>query len=256
MTANQDRDYHAGGIPAPAGTLSVVIQAGGESRRMGRDKALVPFLGRPMIERIIERVSPVADEVVITSNAPAALAYLGLPIFADVTKRRGALNGLLTALSVARCEFVAVVACDMVFASSGLLAAEFDALLTGGADVAVPVTGHGFEPFHAVYRKDTCLAAVLRAVERGDAKAGVWYPEVKVVQFDRESLDAIGLDGPVFVNANTPEELAAAEVLALQHGPRDVPGADPAGTVRFDPLGAMADAGRDIFGVAGFVEPA
>lgn len=214
MTTNQDHDYHAGGA-ARAGTLSVVIQAGGESRRMGRDKALVSFLGRPMIERIIERVAPLADELVITSNNPAGLAYLGLPVFPDVTDRRGALNGLLTALSVATGEFVAVVACDMVFASPELLAAEFDALVAEDGDIAVPVTAHGFEPFHAVYRRETCVTAARRAVERGESRAPSWFSDMRVVAFDRERLDAIGLSGPVFVNANTPDDIVSAEALAL-----------------------------------------
>lgn len=244
MTVNQDSDYHAGGVPAGA-RRSVVIQAGGESRRMGRDKALVPFLGRPMIERVLERVQSLADEVVITSNNPAELAYLGLPVFADVTERRGALNGLLTALTVATGEFVAVVACDMVFASPELLAAEFDALVAEDGDIAVPVTAHGFEPFHAVYRRETCVPAVRRAVERGENRAPSWFSDVRLVAFDRERLDAIGLGGPVFVNANTPDDIVAAEALALHehaHATNPLGSVDATGAAVHSPL-ASADRG-------------
>jgi len=244
MTANQDHDYHAGGVERTAGR-SVVIQAGGESRRMGRDKALVSFLGRPMIERVLERVESLADEVVITSNDPAELAYLGLPVFPDVTERRGALNGLLTALSVATCEFVAVVACDMVFASPELLAAEFDALVAEDGDIAVPVTAHGFEPFHAVYRRETCVAAVRCAIERGETRAPSWFSDVRLVAFDRDRLDAIGLGGPVFVNANTPDDVVAAEALALHeqsHATIPLGVVDIAGAAVHSPL-ASADRG-------------
>ena len=48
--------------------VTVVIQAGGESRRMGQSKATVPFAGRPLICRLVERLSPVADELIITTN--------------------------------------------------------------------------------------------------------------------------------------------------------------------------------------------
>ena len=47
--------------------LSVVIQAGGQSTRMGEDKALKPFLGRPLIQRVVERLTPVADEILVTT---------------------------------------------------------------------------------------------------------------------------------------------------------------------------------------------
>ena len=46
--------------------LTLVIQAGGESKRMGQDKGLVPFLGRPLIQRVIARLAPIADEVIVT----------------------------------------------------------------------------------------------------------------------------------------------------------------------------------------------
>ena len=67
----------AGGLSlAGLPPLSVAIQAGGESRRMGRSKATVPFLGRPLLERIVTRVAPIAAEIVITTNEPENLGFL------------------------------------------------------------------------------------------------------------------------------------------------------------------------------------
>ncbi|MDD2695858.1 MAG: NTP transferase domain-containing protein, partial [Anaerolineales bacterium] len=74
--------------------LTLVIQAGGESRRMGTDKALVPFLGVPLIERVIARLAGLGDELVVTANQPEAYRYLNLPIFSDLLPGRGALGGL------------------------------------------------------------------------------------------------------------------------------------------------------------------
>ena len=48
--------------------LTVCIQAGGQSSRMGEDKALKPFLGRPLIQRVVERLSPVADELIVIAG--------------------------------------------------------------------------------------------------------------------------------------------------------------------------------------------
>ena len=75
--------------------LSVVIQAGGQSSRMGQDKALKLFLGRPLIQRVIERLQPIADELLVTTNHPEDYAFLNLPLFTDLKPGRGALGGTL-----------------------------------------------------------------------------------------------------------------------------------------------------------------
>ena len=104
--------------------LTLAIQAGGESRRMGSDKALLLFLGQPMILRVLNRLARIADEVLITSNQPENYRFLGLSPIPDLLPGFGALGGLFTALSAAGHPYVAVVACDMPFASPELFAVE------------------------------------------------------------------------------------------------------------------------------------
>jgi molybdopterin-guanine dinucleotide biosynthesis protein A len=55
--------------------LTVCIQAGGQSSRMGEDKALKTFLGRPLIQRVIDRLKLIADEMIITTNHPQELNF-------------------------------------------------------------------------------------------------------------------------------------------------------------------------------------
>ena len=97
--------------------LTIVIQAGGASSRMGEDKALKIFLGKPLIQRVIERMIPIADEIIVTTNRPAEYAFLNLRLVPDLKPGRGALGGLYTAIASAAHPLVAVVACDMPFAS-------------------------------------------------------------------------------------------------------------------------------------------
>src|ERR1051325_5119992 len=97
--------------------LTVCIQAGGQSSRMGEDKALKTFLGRPLIQRVIDRLAPIADELIVTTNHPDDYRFLGLK------PGRGALGGLYTAIASGSNPLVAVVACDMPFASPELLEA-------------------------------------------------------------------------------------------------------------------------------------
>lgn len=198
--------------------VSLVIQAGGESRRMGRSKATVPFCGRPLICRLIERLSPVADELIITTNEPENLAFLHaeypqlhIQLVCDAVNERGALPGLYTALRAARNPFVAVVACDMVLASPSLVVAEALEMTRTGADAVVPVNKHGFEPFHAIYRRMGCLPAVREALNEGEKRAQVFFSQVNVCEFPQRKVLAAEPMGGCFMNANTPEELAALE---------------------------------------------
>ncbi len=203
--------------------LSVAIQAGGESRRMGRDKALLPFLGQAMIERVIERVSPLADEVLITTNHPEGYAYLGYSLHPDVVPGRGALGGLYTALSAASQPLVAVVACDMPFVNPELLAFERDLLLSDVYDAAIPVTTYGTEPFHAVYRKMSCLPAIEAAIRAEKWRVDAWFGQVRLRLVSPEETVEYDPHQLAFRNINTPEDLAEAEAIAARLAAGDAP---------------------------------
>lgn len=196
--------------------VTVVIQAGGESRRMGRSKATVPVDGRPLICRLVERLAPAADELIITTNEAENLGFLAeqypdldIKLVSDAFDFRGALPGLFTALQAASNPFVAVVACDMVFASASLVVAESIAMAETDADVVVPVNQHGYEPFHAMYRRSGCLGAVRRALDRGEKRAQSFFDddEVTVLEFAQERVLEVEPRGGCFINANTPDEL-------------------------------------------------
>ena len=204
--------------------LTVVIQAGGESRRMGQDKALLPFLGKPLIQRVIERVASLADELLVTTNRPEAYQFLDLPLFPDVIPGRGALGGLYTALSAARQPLVAVVACDMPFASPALLAAERDLLLATSSDAVIPQTEGGTEPFHAVYRREACLPAIQAAIAADRWRVDAWFPQVKLYLMPPGEVQAYDPGLIAFGNVNTPEELAQAEDLARRIDPESAGG--------------------------------
>lgn len=181
---------------------------------MGEDKALKTFLGRPLIQRVIERLSPIADEVIVTTNRPDAYAFLNLPLFPDFKPGRGALGGLYTALASARHPFVAVVACDMPFASASLLEAASQLLLTEEVDVVIPRSEEGYEPFHAVYRRATCLHAIESAIAADQWRMVAWFPQVKVYTLSSDEVKRYDLLGLAFWNVNTPEEFAEAERIA------------------------------------------
>jgi molybdopterin-guanine dinucleotide biosynthesis protein A len=195
--------------------LTVCIQAGGASSRMGEDKALKTFLGRPLIQRVVERLSPVAEELIVTTNRPEDYIFLNLPLIPDLRPGRGALGGLYTAITSASHPIVAVVACDMPFASPDLLEMARQLLIEEHADVVIPRSEEGYEPLHAVYRRETCLPAIEASIDADQWKVIAWFPTVRVRVLTAEEIKRSDPSGLAFWNVNTPEEFSRAEQIAI-----------------------------------------
>ena len=202
--------------------LTIAIQAGGESKRMGQSKALTPFLGRPLIEHMLEVVAPFADELIVTTNEEPELHYLleqhpKLRLIGDVLKERGALPGLLTAIEASSNDAVGVVACDMIAFSPQILAREALAMQANGSDAVVPFNNGNYEPFAAVYRKSTCQPILERITSRGSKRMRDLIDSINCTRFNAELMRKPGSIDP-FANVNTPQELAQAEVLYRMYG--------------------------------------
>ena len=191
--------------------LTVVIQAGGASSRMGEDKALKIFLGKPLIQRVIERMSPIADEIIVTTNRPTEYTFLNLRLVPDLKPGRGALGGLYTAIASAAHPLVAVVACDMPFASQMFFEGARRLMVKEEADVIIAKTDEGYEPLHALYRRETCLPAIESAIDADQWKVIAWFPQVKVRILTPDEIKSLDPAGLCFWNLNTPEEFAEAE---------------------------------------------
>jgi molybdopterin-guanine dinucleotide biosynthesis protein A len=195
--------------------ITLVIQAGGKSTRMGEDKALKLFLGRPLIQRVVERLALIADEILVTTNRLNDYAFLGLRLVPDLVPHCGAIGGLYTGIASASHPIVAVAACDMPFASASLLEMAIRLLIREAVDVVVPHSNDGLEPMHAVYRRETCLPVIRSAVDLNQLKAIDWFPLVGVRELSGEEIAVADPSGLAFWNINTPEDFARAEKLAL-----------------------------------------
>jgi molybdopterin-guanine dinucleotide biosynthesis protein A len=110
---------------------------------------------------------------------------------------------------------VAVVACDMPFASATLLEAGTRLMVDEEADVVIAKSEDGFEPLHAVYRRETCLLAIEAAIEADQWKVVAWFPQVKVRVLTSDEIKRYDPSGLAFWNVNTPEEFAKAEKIAI-----------------------------------------
>lgn len=191
--------------------VSIVIQAGGQSSRMGVDKGLVELCGRTMIENIIERLQLFADEMLITSNQPRKYGKFGIRVFPDVYKDYGALAGLHTALSYASNELVFVIACDLPFVNRNLFKFMKNIFEAKSVDVVIPRTENGFEPFYAFYRKSTCLPLVTEAIKSEKKRLISWHENAIVHPVYETELRTFDPTLNSFLNINTPEELVLAQ---------------------------------------------
>lgn len=195
---------------------TVAIQAGGRSRRMGRDKGLCLLAGRSLVEHVIGRTASLADELLITTNKPSDYAFLGLPLFADEISGAGALFGLQTALRSAQGATVLVVACDMPFLHTELCAYLWHQAERQSADVVIPIWDGVPQPLHAIYRPATCLPAIERALACGQHRMIGFHPELEVFTLSEAEIARFDAEGLTFFNANTPAELIVAEKIVQE----------------------------------------
>jgi molybdopterin-guanine dinucleotide biosynthesis protein A len=194
--------------------LSVFILAGGKSSRMGGiDKAMLPFLGEPLIARVVRRLAPISSELAIIGGQKDSLDFLNLPVFPDLLPEQGALGGLFTALSTAK-GAAAVIGCDMPLVNPALLTAQARLLESSGADAVIPRVRAGLEPLHAVYNAPHCLTAVKQALERGERRVSAWLKHITLYEMNEDEISRIDPELVSFTNINTFEALAQAEALA------------------------------------------
>ena len=181
---------------------------------MGKDKATIPFLGIPLIERLRDRFDGFGSELLVITNDFSYYKDLNVPLFQDLIPDRGALGGLYTALSIASQPLLGLIAADMPFANPDLIRYQMKIIRDSNLDAVIPGTEHGIEPFHAVYRRESCLPLVKEALEKDLWKMISWHDQaqIKILPAD-EIIKITGVDY-TFLNLNTPEEFRAAEEMA------------------------------------------
>ena len=204
-------------IPATPG----VLLAGGLARRMGGgDKPMRQIGGRTILDRVIARLSPQCDGLILNANGdPARFAAFGLPVVADpVEDFPGPLAGILAALDWAAAHrpgvtWILSAAGDCPFLPRDLVARLHRARAEQDAQLAVASSGGQTHPviglWHVGLREDLRHALVVEEIRKIDR----WTARYKLVTVDwpTEPLDP-------FFNANTVEDIADAERLAALDG--------------------------------------
>ena len=144
--------------------ICAVILAGGKSRRMGQNKALINIGGRPLVEIMAERAAPQADKVFISSNAPGLFSFLPFPVVPDLCPNQGPLSGLHAVMKEHIYTLYITLACDIPGLPASLISRMLD--VSEGFDAVIPRTSDGWaHPLAAVYRR-TCLPVIEDALQK------------------------------------------------------------------------------------------
>lgn len=171
---------------------------------MGVNKALLEINGNPLIRLLIDRIRPVTDSILISSNDTQSYAFLDFPVVPDHFPGNGPLAGFHSAMLHTPCSLYIMLACDLPNLKTTLLQSLVS--LAEGFDAAVPRTADGIiHPLCAVYRR-TCLPSIERALARGANKVIRTFLDerlaVRWVSPEEGNFKDMDL-----ANINTPEDL-------------------------------------------------
>jgi molybdopterin-guanine dinucleotide biosynthesis protein A len=183
------------------------VLAGGQSRRMGQDKALMRWEGASLLDHAITRLRAATAEVRILCGSEPRYADRGVPVDVDGVAGAGALGGVLTGLAHLRETrtpgpglFLAV---DLPHVPVALLAHLLT--LAESFDAVVPVSDGGPEPLCAAYNV-ACFEPIRERLARRECKMTSFWPDVRVGQLKGDALLAFGDPRTLFRNLNTPED--------------------------------------------------
>ena len=197
--------------------VSGIVMAGGMSRRLGRNKVVEPLGGEPLIQRVIDRLSQVVDQITVVVNDAERASELSLPpsvrVATDVYPGKSTLGGMHTGLSTIDTEWGIIVACDMPFLNVKLINHMLS--VREGFDVVVPVLRGYLEPTHAAYSKQ-CLPHIERKLWADDLKIIRFFDEVRVNPVPEDEVRRLDPGFLSFFNINTQKDLDEAAALVDQ----------------------------------------
>jgi molybdenum cofactor guanylyltransferase len=146
--------------------ITGIILAGGQSTRMGTDKAMLQIDGKTLLERAIEICSPVCHEIIISSNNSGHETF-GYQVVPDEIKNCGPISGIYSCLQKSKNNWNFIISVDSAFVTEDFV--QFLISETGEFDAVVPIHENGKEPLVALYHKN-CLSVIQERIERKDYK--------------------------------------------------------------------------------------
>jgi len=194
--------------------MTGVILAGGEGKRLGRDKTeIVLAREESVIETIISKLSASFEELLmVTSEKKKAhytqrFSHLKLKIHTDIFDARGAIAGVHSGLCHASHHYSFFVGCDMPFLNLSLI--DYFKQIADGNDVVVAQCASGYEPLHAIYAK-SCIPYLTKLIQNNNLRIYDFYPDVRSRIVREDEVKRYDPDKLSFFNINTRQALHEA----------------------------------------------
>lgn len=188
---------------------SAIILAGGNSTRMGRDKATLPWGDSDILHCLVATLQGCCNEIIVVSNCPRELPT-SVRIVPDIIPGQGPLSGIHAGLYHSNYPHAVVIGCDMPF-----IAPEFVRMLLDkrpGWDAVVPIYNHKQEPLLAAYGKE-CLPIIEKLLGDGDCRVLSLLAKVRCLQLPEAEWRSIVASDNVFRNLNTYEDYQCASIM-------------------------------------------
>ncbi len=184
---------------------TALILAGGDSRRMGQDKASLLFDGETLLARVAGSMQQVFPEVIVSvrSHRPEALWRQ----VCDDPKQGGPLAGVLAGMAAAQHSWLFVLGCDMPFIAPPLV--EQLANMRGDYQAVVPVAGGHAQPLAAFYAR-SLLPELQGLAQTGVRGLRDMLPHLRVNYVDETVLRMRDPSLRSFVDLDTPQDVEAA----------------------------------------------
>lgn len=189
--------------------MTGLVLAGGRSRRMGRDKALIEVAGDALVLRVGRVLEEICDRVLVASGEADRYGIAWEQV-ADVSPDTGPLAGILAGLEAADTDLVAVVAVDMPYANARVLRLLADRWM--GEAAVVPLVDERIQPLHGVYATDAA-PAFRRLVEAGKRSVVPALSELGARVVGEEVWGEVDPEGRFARNVNRPEDLHDLDAL-------------------------------------------
>jgi molybdopterin-guanine dinucleotide biosynthesis protein A len=184
--------------------MTGVILAGGESTRMGKNKAFIEINGKRIIDRTVSLFREIFDDVLLVTNTPLDYIELKVRIVTDLVPGKGSLGGIYTGLFFSSSPKAFFAGCDMPFLDRRVI--QYFLSLAQTADIVVQRTKDYWQPLHAIYPR-TLLKPIERLLQQGELAIIKAYQGLRVREVTGEELKPFDPDLHTLSNINTPEEL-------------------------------------------------
>ncbi len=188
---------------------TAVILAGGESRRMGRDKAHVEFRGKSLLNHAIANLSPLFGEIVLSVRDPLVVdeSQSNIVQVMDAGEGRGPMMGIVAAMTEVGTDWVFVTGVDMPFVVPELVVHMAEQ--RPGHDTVLAEIDGQLQPMLAFYAKRACLPAMQSRIAQGRRSLMRLIPSLNTAILTEKELRPLDPDLHSFTDFDTPEDLLA-----------------------------------------------